>query len=321
MIYAVLDGIDKPASRLVYGTTFSANQGMEEKAYEEYEIAYENGFRIFDTAYAYGKGENTLGKWLERSGHRKDVIILDKGFNPCASYCIPDVYSGETIKTQINESLERLRTDYADLYLLHRDDPSKPIGEIVEVLNQFYEEGKIGRFGGSNWTMKRILEANAYAEKHGLQGFTICGPNYTYARLIRDPWGGSVTLTGRQNQDFRDFLTENQMPVFNYSSLGRGFLSGKYRSDNRKPIEECIGDAPIQEYFAPENVKRLERAEKLAAEYGASVPQIGIAWLMKQKLNLFPLVAPTSREHIEETVKGLEIELTDEQMQYLDKEE
>lgn len=318
MLYTTLDNIEKKASRLVYGTTGPTAGGDDEKAFENYDIAYDLGFRIFDTAYSYGKGEETLGRWLQKSGHRDDVIILDKGCNPRATYTTPDVFSAETIRTQMTESLERLQTDHVELYILHRDDPAVPVDEIVEVLNEMKAAGKVVRFGGSNWSMERTIEANVYAEKHGLAGFTVCSPNYTYARLLRDPWGGSVTITGKENQAFRDYLKENQMPIFNYSSLARGFLSGKYKSDNRIPVEQCIGEGTILEYYAPENVERLARAEKLAAELNATVPQIAIAWLMKQPLNLFPLVAPTGEAHIKEAADALKIELTDDQMSFLD---
>ncbi|MCF0229624.1 MAG: aldo/keto reductase [Parasporobacterium sp.] len=318
MLYTKLDGIDKAASRLVYGTTDAASQGRLEEAFDQYEAAYGYGFRIFDTANGYGKGEDTLGRWLEKSGHRDDVIILDKGCNPCTDYTEPDEFSAETIFSQINRSLDNLRTDHVELYLLHRDDTSRPVDEIVEALNRLHSEGKIKHFGGSNWSLKRIMEANNYAEKHGLQKFTICSPHFSYARLVRDPWGASITLTGDDNRPFRDYLRDNQMPVFNYSSLARGFLSGKYKSDSSIPIEQCIGRAPIEEYYAPENVRRLERAEKISGEIGATVPQIAMAWLMKQSMNLFPLTSPSGEKHVKEVVDALDIELTAEQLRYLD---
>ncbi len=318
MKYTKIEGIDKNLSRLTYGTPGAAANGSFEEAAICYDMAYEMGFRTFDTAYSYGNGEENLGKWLIKSGHRDDVVIIDKGCNPRATYTTPDIFSADTIRTQIQISLDRLQTDHVEMYILHRDDPAKPVDEIVEVLNELKADGKIIRFGGSNWGMERIKEANKYAANHGLEGFSICSPNFTYMRLVTDPWGGSVSITGENNKGFRDWLSENQMPIFNYSALARGFMSGKYKTTDTRPIEECIGTAPVMEYYAPENIERLRRAETVASQLGATVPQIGIAWLMKQPLNLFPIVGPSSEKHLKEVVEGLNLELTNEQLDFLD---
>ena len=320
MKFTTIDGIEKKASRLVYGTPGASASGDEEKAFACYDLAYAYGFRIFDNANSYGEAEKTLGKWLEKSGRRENIILLDKGCNPGTVYREADSFSAETIRSQVAESLERLRTSYLDMYILHRDDPSKPVDEIVEVLNELHDRGVIGQFGGSNWTMKRTLEANAYAKARGLQGFTVCSPNYSYARLVRDPWGGSVTISGRANAAFREWLAGTRMPVFNYSSLGRGYLSGRFRTDDGRPVEECIAEAPILEYYAPENVERLRRLEILARKKDAAVSQIAMAWLLHQPLNLFPITSPTSEKHMRETIHAFDIVLSEDDLSFLDEE-
>ena len=83
------------------------------------------------------------------------------------------------------------------------------VGPIVELLNKLHQKGKIGAFGGSNWTLKRILEANQYAEEHHLIPFTVCSPSFSLAECIGDPWGGSVTISGEKNRDFRTWLKED----------------------------------------------------------------------------------------------------------------
>lgn len=317
MKYSTIEGINKKLSRLVYGTPGCASEGDEKRAFSCYDMAYDMGFRVFDTAYSYGEGETVLGKWIAHRGNREDIVILDKGCNPRATYTTPDIFSADTIRQQLSVSLERLQTDYVDMYILHRDDPSKPVDEIVEILNEFHERGKIGCFGGSNWSMERLKEANNYASSHGLQGFTVCSPNYSYMRLANDPWGGSVTISGNENKDFREWLSKTQIPVFNYSSLARGFLSGRYKSNDTRPIEECLPQAPIMEYYSLDNIERLRRAEIVANEMNLSVSQIGLAWLMKQPMNLFPLVSPSSEKHLKEIVDALDIELTEEQLAFL----
>lgn len=318
MKFTTIGGIDKKASRLTYGTPKCSYNGDDEQAFACYDLAYAYGFRVFDNAHSYGRGEETLGRWLVRTGRRDKVILLDKGCNPGSIYAVPEDFTAETIRSQVAQSLDRLQTDHLDMYILHRDDPSKPVDPIVEVLNELHDEGKIGRFGGSNWTHRRMLEANEYASVHGLQGFTVCSPNYSYARLVRDPWGGSVTISGNANVAFRRWLAETKMPVFNYSSLGRGFLSGRFRTDGKLPIEECIAEAPILEYYSPENVERLRRLEVLADRNDATVSQIAMAWLLHQPLNLFPITSPTSEKHMRETVHAFDIALTEEELAFLD---
>ncbi len=317
MKYKTINGIDKKLSLLTYGTPGAAfSKANRESAFNSYNAAWDAGFRTFDTAHSYGDGEDILGQWLNVSRHRNEAVILDKGCNP-GQKGSPDVMSADTIRDQLEESLKRLRTDHVEMYVLHRDDPSVPVGEIIDVLNTLKEEGKLLIFGVSNWQLKRILEAELYAQKRGLSSFSVVSPAYSLADYISDPWGGSVALSGNDSVEYRNWLVENQMPVFCYSSLGRGYLSGKFRTDANKPIEECIAPAPITEYDAPVNRDRLARAEKLAAEKNCTVSQICLAWLLRQPQFLLPIISPSSKEHIRDNVGSLDISLTTEECAWL----
>ncbi|MBR6705214.1 MAG: aldo/keto reductase [Clostridia bacterium] len=317
MKYSFLEGIPSPLSALTYGTPWTATrESTRAEAFKSYDRAWDAGFRTFDTAHSYGFGEDTLGVWLASRKHRQEAVILDKGCNP-GQKGSNDIFCGKTVREQAEESLRRLRTDHLDLYILHRDDPSIPVDGIVDELNRLKEEGKILRFGGSNWTLDRVCQANDYAEKHGMDGFTAVSPAYSLAEYIRDPWGGSVSLSGEQREAYRKWLQAKQIPVFCYSSLGRGYLSGKFHTDSGRPIEECIGKGSIMEYDAPQNRERLRRAEILAAEKNATVSQVCLAWLLRQPMSLFPIVAPSSREHILDNVGALDLELTEEEALWL----
>ncbi len=316
MRYKQISGIDKPLSQLTYGTPGPAFIGNREDAFICYDLAWEAGFRTFDTAHSYGEAESVLGDWLVSRGHRGEAVILDKGCNPGQHGCL-DVFSAETIRQQVEESLRRLKTDHVELYILHRDDVTRPVEPIVDELNRLKQEGKILRFGGSNWTLERTLEANGHAREHGLEGFSVASPSYCLAEYIHDPWGGSVSLSGAAQQPFRDFFRENRMPVFCYSSLGRGYFSGKFRTDGDRPIEECIRPEPIEEYDAPVNRARLARAEVLAAQKNCSVSQIGLAWLLHEPMELFPIVSPGTKTHILDNTEALDIELSDDECRWL----
>ena len=316
MKYKRVPEIDKDLSLLTYGTPHQAADGFREEGLHCYDLAWEAGFRTFDTAHSYGTGEEVLGEWLETRGHRNEAVIIDKGCDP-GQQGIDDVFSAKTIRDQIEESLIRLRTDHVEFYILHRDDPRYPVDEIVEELNKLKKEGKVIRFGGSNWTMERFKAANAYADAHGLTGFSALEPAYSLAVYTTDPWGGSVSISGPAQADYRKYLAEEKIPVFPYSATGRGYLSGKFRTDGNKPIEECLPNGPIWEYDCPENRARLARAEKLAAEKGVTVPQIAIAWLLHEPMEIFPLLAPTTKEHIADTVKVFDLALTDAECSWL----
>lgn len=310
MKYTRILDIDKPASRLVFGTGTRKVFGDDPAAAEEcLDMVYEAGFTVFDSAHSYENAEENLGKWLIKRGCRDRLILLDKGCNP-GQHGSDDTLTRQTILDQFHTSLDRLQTDYIDLYILHRDDPTRPVGEVVETLHELKEQGKVRHFGGSNWTFQRILEANAYAKSHGLTGFTVCSPQYSMVDYVGDPWGGSVSATGQAQASYRKWLEETQMPVFNYSSLGRGYLSGRYQTTKDTPIEEILWWGPITEYHCPSNVQRLARAEELAKRKGCSVPQIAVAWLQLQKMNLFPILSPSSQSHIKETVDALDLPMT-----------
>ena len=228
-----------------------------------------------------------------------------------------DTYGAQPVRDQVAQSLKRLRTDWIDLYILHRDDESRPVDEIVEVLNECVDKGQIRAFGGSNWKKHRIIEANEYANQHGLRGFTVTSPCFSLAEMVRDPWNGSVSISGEANRAFREWLRDTQMPVFNYSALARGFLSGKFRTDGDKPIENCLWWAPIEEYNCPQNIARLRRAERMAGEKGVTVANICLAWLFEQGLNIFPIIGPTSERNIRASLSVFDIRLSRAECDYL----
>ena len=313
MKYATLTSIDKPVSRLVYGSNRFLGGSDTAAAIDCLDIAWSLGFTTFDTANCYGNSESNIGAWMEKRGLRDKVVLLDKGCNPRMKGST-DVMSPQLLYDQTAESCRRLRTDYLDLYVLHRDDPAHPVAPIIDTLNDLKDKGVIRRFGASNWTRERIAEANAYAAANGLEGFTVADPAFSLAETCRDPWGGSVTLCGKEHMADREWYRANNIPVFSYSSLGRGFFSGKFRTDNGVPIEECLPDYAIEEYDSPVNRRRLAAAEKIAAEHGATVSQICISYLLHLPFEVFPLVNPSSEAHMKENIGGLHITLTDEEM-------
>ena len=212
-------------------------------------------------------------------------------------------------------------SDLIDLFMLHRDDPTVSVATIMDTLNRLYDSGKIKCIGASNWELERIQEANAYAEKYNMVGFTSVSPHFGLAEQAEDPWGGNcVTLTGKDNQAARAYFQANQMPIFAYSALGRGFFSGKFRSDAWEDASNSLDEAGRKGYLNEGNMERLRRAEILANDLGVSVSQIALAWVFCQPLNTFALVGASSQKHLIANQKALALKLTPEQCQWLNLE-
>ena len=216
-----LTGVPVPVSRIVFGCAIEPMlKGQDVNELLDAMTALD--ITAFDTAENYGESEVSLGNWIRSRGNRDRIVIISKGCHP---YDGRDRVTPEDLREDIEGSFERLGTDVIDLYFLHRDDPKVDPGEIVEVLNEYHRKGKIRRFGGSNWTHTRIAKANAYAREHGLVPFTISSPNFGICEQVNDPWGGGggcVSIAGPKETEARAWYIREKMPVFAFSSLGRG---------------------------------------------------------------------------------------------------
>jgi len=319
MLYGNVRGIDKPVSRLVLGTMIINTRELE-KSFALMDAAFELGCTTLDTAHVYagGDSERAIGRWMEERGNRDKVIVLSKGAHPNADRKRVTPFD---ITADLHDSLTRLRADYIDIYMLHRDDPGVPVGPIVECLNEHLQAGRIRAMGGSNWRHERIQEANDYAEAHGLVPFAASSPNFGLAEQVEDPWGpGCVSLSGPDEAEARKWYQESQMPVFAYSSLGRGFFSGRITRENFEDLKQkgMIDGACLRAYCHETNFKRLDRVQILAKEKGMTVPQIATAYIMNQLLNVFALVGAANRDEFKANVEACKLKLTPEEIAWLD---
>lgn len=316
MKYAEHPYINKKISRIFYGTAMMPFLAGEDGS-ELLDAVYALGVNAFDIARGYGGAEASVGRWVEKRGVRGDVVLLSKCAHPDSRG--KKRVNEKAIREDFEMSSEALRSDYIDIYLLHRDDLDVPAGEIVEIMNALYAEGKIRAFGGSNWTHQRIAEANEYADKHNLIPFTVSSPNFGLAEQIRDPWGGGcITISGPSNKAARAWYKENRMPVIAYSSLGRGLFSGRVKSDVLDRAAEILDEAALKGYGCPANYERLKRCEKLAKEKHCTVPQIAMAWIYSQELNTFAVVSTSDAKRMQDNIDALHIKLTKEECAYLD---
>ncbi len=318
MKYAEIPYVGKKVSRIFFGTAMPLFlSGGDGNALLDASLAA--GVTAFDTARNYAEAESTLGKWIRERDVRERIVLLSKGAHPEKSG--RKRISEREIREDFAQSARDLNTDYIDIYLLHRDDPDVEVGEIVELLNSMHSEGKIGAFGGSNWTHERIEKANEYAYAHSLIPFTVSSPHFSLARQTGDPWGGNcVSISGPENREAREWYEKNQMPVIAYSSLGRGLFSGRVKGNDPEKAAGVLDDVAVKGYVSLDNLERLRRCEKLAKEKGLSVAQIAMAWVYCQKMNTFAVVSTSNPKRMEENTAALSITLTEEEMRYLNLE-
>lgn len=331
MVYTKLEGLNKKLSKMVFGTATpqlfaavaeGATAEDKEKAFKLLDDVFEAGINTFDCASHYG--EEIMGEWMQARGNREECVIITKCAHPNKWR---DRVTDFDILSDIHDSLCKLKTDYVDVYMLHRDNPEMPVGAIVEVMNRLYYEGKVKLFGASNWTHKRIAEANEYAEENNLIPFTVSSPNFGLAEQVSDPWvgdakfgGGCVTIAGPENKEAREWYAENNIPVFAYSSLARGFFSGAFRSSEPEKAKEILDEPGYIGYFCENNLKRLARCEELAEKKGITVAQAAMAWIYNQKFEVFALSSPVTAEQLKANIEALEIELTEEEVKWLNLE-
>ena len=310
-------GIDKPLSRIVLGTMI-VNTGELQKSFDLLDMAAELGCNTLDTAHVYagGDSERAIGQWMEERGNREEMVIISKGCHHNADRQRVTPYD---FTADLHDGLARLRTNYIDMYMLHRDNPEVPVGPIVEQFNKHIEDGLIGAAGASNWTHQRIQEANEYAEAHGLVGFAAGSPHFSLAVQVENPWGpGCVGISGPEQEEARAWYRRTNTPVFAYSSLARGFFSGRISSDNCEEEKELLDNACRTAYCHEVNFQRLDRAEQLAEEKGLSVPQIATAYIFNTDLDLFALMGVEKQEEMEANIEAAHVELTDEEVEWLE---
>ena len=291
-LYGHVKHLDKNVSRLVMGND---NQNSIESARVVWDDYFERGGNAFDNAYIYGGGnhEKLLGQWMRERGVREQCVVIAKGAH--TPHCNP-----EDLSSQLDISLERMGISGCDIYLLHRDNLEVPVGEFVEVLNRHVRDGKISAFGGSNWTLERVAEANEYAAKNSLQPMSVVSDNLSLARMVDPVWSGCVTVHDKAS---RDWLAQNDVALFPWSSQARGFF---IRADRNFTDDEELTRC----WYSDDNFARLERVQQMSAERDIAPINIALAWLLHQPFATFPLIGPRQAEETASSWKGLDVELS-----------
>jgi aryl-alcohol dehydrogenase-like predicted oxidoreductase len=309
MNYGRVNGLVSPVSRLVLGSMPVDINALPD-SYALLDFFFEHGGNCIDTAWLYRRGdsEKCVGAWIENRGIRSKIVIIGKGAAP-VERCTPAV-----ITSQLEESLERLRTDYVDIYLMHRDNPEIPVEAFVDCLNEHYRSGRIRSFGGSNWTTRRIEEANAYARAHGLVGFTASSPNLSLAVWNEPMWADCISASDKAS---REWYRRSEMALFAWSSQASGFFSGRY---NGNSADTPFAKEVARVWFNAANFERLERARSFARSRGVTPGQIALAYVLCESLSTFALIGPQTSEELRESIEALPLVLSDSERQWLNLE-
>lgn len=310
-------GVGKPVSRLVMGCD---NQPDILHASVMWDNYFEYGGNTFDTAHIYGGGrmEQLLGTWMRNRGIRDDLVVIGKGAHTPANF--PD-----RVGPQLDVTLERLGTDYIDLYFLHRDNTDVPVREWIDVLNAERSAGRIRAFGGSNWSLSRVQAANAYAAAEGLTPFAAVSNNFSLARMVDPVWAGCISSS---DAEWRAWLEAEQIALFPWSSQARGFFTNRFddiRAASGKGADGMFGNQPSDAelercWFADDNFERRARAVQLAGERGVEPINIALAYVLDQPFPCFALFGPRILAETRSSLAALDVALTDAERRWLNLE-
>ncbi|HLY63382.1 MAG TPA: aldo/keto reductase [Terriglobia bacterium] len=260
------------------------------------------GFNFIDTADVYskwapgnkgGESETIIGNWFKRSGKRRDVILATK----VGVEMGPDKkgLSRSYIFQAVEDSLQRLRTDYIDLYQSHRDDTETPQEETMEAFAQLIREGKVRAIGASNITAERLESALQVSRQHGWPRYESLQPHYNlYERADYEAKLESVCL-------------ENNLGVIPYYSLASGFLSGKYRSE--EDLKKSARGQGVKKYLNDRGLKILAALDEVAKQNHSTPAAVALAWLMARPGITAPIASATSLEQLKDLIAATTLEL------------
>lgn len=262
----------------------------------------EAGFSLIDTADVYsrwvpghkgGESETIIGKWLKRSGKREKVVIATKVGKEMG----PDRkgLSKSYIMRAVEDSLQRLQTDYIDLYQSHADDPEIPLEETLEAYAQLIREGKVRIIGASNYTAERIAQALQVSETQGYPAYQSLQPLFNlYDRADYE-------------RELEPLCREKGLGVISYFSLASGFLTGKYRSEGDM-AKSARGDM-VKKYLNERGLRILEALDKVAKQYDVTPATVALAWLINRPGITAPIVSATNLDQLSELIEATKFNL------------
>lgn len=303
MQYGAVAGLEQPVSRIAMGVVSPESMPYAAVMCDDY---FERGGNCFDTGFIYGGGraEALLGRWIESRGIRDRVIVADKAAHTPWNH-------PEHLAPQLSTCLERLRTDYIDIFMAHRDNAEVPVEEWVDAFDELVRAGRIRCYGVSNWSPERVEKANEYARRAGRREIAAVSNNFSLAHMVEPVWPGVLAASDPES---RAWFERAQMPLFAWSSQAQGFFTGRADPEDRSNPEL------VRCWYSDGNFERLRRARELAAKRGVRANSIALAYVLHQQFPTFALIGPRSIAETRSSMEALEVELTPEEVRWLNLE-
>ncbi|HMO44557.1 MAG TPA: aldo/keto reductase [Rubrivivax sp.] len=287
-------------SPLVFGGNVFGWTADETTSFRLLDRFVERGFNAIDTADVYsswgpglagGESETVIGHWLANRGRRDDVVLMTK----VGMWDRRKGLSADNIAAAVDDSLERLRTDYIDVYFAHIDDAEVPLAETLGAFGRLVEAGKVRALGASNYGAERLRDALAVSKAQGLPRYEVVQPQYNlYERASFES-----ALAG--------VAQEHELGVVSYFSLASGFLTGKYRSVG--DLKGSAREGFLQGYFDARGLKLLDVLRQVAAEVSATPAQVALAWLIGRPSLTAPIASATSVEQLDDILRAADLSL------------
>lgn len=265
--------------------------------------ALELGINFFDTAdiYSLGASEEVVGNALKDFARRDEVVLATKVFNPMGAGPNDGGLSRKHIMTAIDASLKRLKTDYVDLYQIHRWDYHTPIEETMEALHDVVKAGKALYIGASSMHSWQFAKALYTADIHGWTRFVSMQPHYNL--IYRE-----------EEREMIPLCLDQKIAVIPWSPLARGLLTGNRSKERNETVRARTDQFGKLLYYSDSDFEIANRVTELAAERGISGAQIAIAWMLGKPAITSPIIGATKLEHLDDAVSALSVKLSGEEI-------
>lgn len=297
MIYSKLGFSGLRVSNLSLGTMAFGRWIDEKASVDILDAALEVGINLIDTANFYGKGqdeqflygtgesEEIIGRALK--GRRDKVVLATKVGLPMGKDSNDAGLSKFHIMREVENSLQRLQTDYIDLYQVHRFDDETPLEETLSTLTALVKQGKVRYIGCSNYAAWQLAKANGISNLHGFEHFVSSQSQYNL-------------LSRELENEVVPYCVSEKVGLLVYSPMARGMLSGKYttRDDVPEGSRAARGERLIQNYFKDENFQKVEAYKQVAAEHEVNLSQFSLAWILNQPAVTSAIIGASKPHHV-----------------------